>query len=158
MTSGAEAETGYPELADPVPLNPPVEEVIDNGERREVSNVSSSSASSDRDGSGEDISWINVEATYYTAFCDTGCIGITRTGVDVSETIYYEGRRIIAVDPSVIPLGSVVHVKTDNGESFEATAQDTGGAIVGNKIDILVGDHDEAMRLGRVEAKVRVID
>src|SRR5690606_1324618 len=44
------------------------------------------------------------EATFYTAFCPTGCTGITATGIDVRNTIYYEGKRIIAVDPKVIPL------------------------------------------------------
>src|SRR5690625_1824147 len=66
------------------------------------------------------------EATYYTAFCPTGCTGVTATGIDVSNSIYHEGKRIIAVDPSVIPLGAIVKVTTPN-KSFEAVAADTGG-------------------------------
>jgi len=99
---------------------------------------------------------ISVEATYYTAFCDTGCIGITATGIDVSSTIYHKGLRVIAVDPAVIPLGSVVQV-TAGGETFRAIAGDTGGAIKGHRIDILVGSHAEAMRNGRVPAKVEIV-
>lgn len=100
---------------------------------------------------------INVEATYYTAECE-GCIGITSSGVDVNDTIYHEGKRIIATDPTVIPTGTHVIVTTDNGETFEATAQDIGGAIQGHRIDILVETKDEARRLGRVQAQVEVVE
>jgi len=98
------------------------------------------------------------EATFYTAFCPTGCTGITATGIDVRDTIYHEGKRIIAVDPNVVPLGSTVKVTLANGDSFEATAQDVGGAIKGNRIDILVASRNEAYRLGRQSAKVEVIN
>lgn len=100
---------------------------------------------------------ITVQATYYVATCE-GCSGITKTGVDVRSSIYYEGKRIIAVDPNVIPLGSTVIVRTDSGESFEATAQDIGSAIQGNRIDILVESESEAYRLGRVSAEVEIIN
>ena len=98
------------------------------------------------------------EATFYTAFCPTGCTGITATGIDVRNTIYYEGKRIIAVDPNVIPLGSTVKVTLANGDSFEAVAGDTGGAIKGRRIDVLVATRDEAYRLGRMSAKVEIIE
>src|SRR5690625_3012009 len=81
--------------------------------------------------------WLTFESTAYTAFCDSGCIGITRTGYDVSKTIYYDGMRIIAVDPDVIPLHSIVEVKTEN-ETFTAIALDTGELIKGNIIDLLM--------------------
>ena len=42
------------------------------------------------------------------------------------------GRGVIAVDPSVIPLGSRVDVEGYG----EAVAADTGGAIKGNRIDV----------------------
>lgn len=101
---------------------------------------------------------INVEATFYTAFCDTGCTGVTATGLDVSSTIHTpEGLRVIAVDPGVIPLGSTVRVTLANGDSFTAKASDTGGAIKGNRIDVLVSDEATAYKLGRQAATVEVI-
>src|SRR5699024_7560339 len=96
---------------------------------------------------------ISVEATAYTAFCDTGCTGVTATGVDVSQSIYHTGKRVIAVDPAVIPLGSEVIVK-DGGQEFEAVAEDTGGDINGNRIDILVDSIDEAKQFGRQSVEV----
>lgn len=100
---------------------------------------------------------INVEATFYTSDCE-GCSGITASGYDVSSTIYTpEGLRVIAVDPSVIKLGSTVRVTLANGDSFTAKASDTGGAIRGNRIDVLVSDEATAYSLGRQAAKVEVI-
>ena len=52
--------------------------------------------------------------------------------------------RTIAVDPKVIPLGSVVHI--DGYGDF--IAEDTGGAIKGNRIDVCVSNHSEANSLG----------
>lgn len=90
------------------------------------------------------------EATAYTAFCNTGCTGVTATGLDVSNTIYApSGRRVIAADPAVLPLGSVVTVSLSNGVAFEAEVADVGGAIRGNRIDILTASKAEAVRFGR---------
>lgn len=98
---------------------------------------------------------ITVEATAYTATCE-GCIGITKTGVDVRDTITHDGRRVVAVDPAVIPLGSDVTLTFEDGSTMKATAQDVGGAINGREIDILVGSVDEALRFGRQKVEVSV--
>lgn len=50
----------------------------------------------------------------------------------------------IAVDPSVIPYGSEIQIY---GHTY--IAQDTGGAINGNRIDIYFEDHQEALVFGR---------
>lgn len=53
--------------------------------------------------------------------------------------------RTIAVDPSVIPYGTAVEI-----DGFGVRyAEDTGGAIKGNKIDIFVETTAEALQLGR---------
>lgn len=97
------------------------------------------------------------EASAYVAFCDTGCTGVTATGMDVSNTIYYNGMRVIAVDPSVIPLHSIVRVTYADGTSFVAVAGDTGGAIDGFRIDILVGSLSEALKFGRQNVTVKLL-
>jgi 3D (Asp-Asp-Asp) domain-containing protein len=81
---------------------------------------------------------VYVTATAYTSFCDTGCIGKTATGVDVSNKTTYEGVKIIAVDPSIIPLHSLVKVYPKDREPFYAYAKDTGGDIQGHRIDFLI--------------------
>ena len=98
-------------------------------------------------------------ATYYSAYCPT-CGewgGITATGDDISSSIYVRGKRVVAVDPSVIPLGSVVKVTTPY-ETFEALALDTGGDIKGRRIDILVEATEKAYSLGRHDVKVEVLN
>lgn len=98
----------------------------------------------------------NFEATAYVALCDTGCTGVTATGYDVSNTIYKDGKRVIATDPSVLPLGSNVIVTTADGNSFEAVAADTGGDIVGDRVDILVESVEEAKQFGRQTVEIEV--
>lgn len=58
----------------------------------------------------------------------------------------------IAVDPSVIKLNSTVYI--DGYGEFKA--QDTGGAIKGNRIDVCVGSHTEAYKLGIVYKDVYI--
>lgn len=100
--------------------------------------------------------WAPYTATAYTADCE-GCTGITKTGVDVRQTIYHEDKRVIAVDPRHIPLGSTVDIRLADGTHFTATAQDIGGAIKGERIDILFETTEEALEFGRqsVDLKIR---
>jgi len=109
-------------------------------------------------GEAESNKIIEAEATAYTAYCDTGCIGVTATGIDVSQSIYHEGKRVIAVDPSIIPLGSVVKVSLKNGELFEAVAIDTGGDINGARIDVLMASKEEAIEFGRQAVEIDIIN
>ncbi|MGI1816248.1 3D domain-containing protein [Bacillus subtilis] len=102
--------------------------------------------------------WQTFEASAYTADCPEGCSGVTATGIDVTGTIFHAGKRIIAVDPSVIALGSTVEIKQANGTTFEAVAQDTGSAIKGAKIDVLVAREADAVQFGRQSVQVRVIN
>lgn len=102
------------------------------------------------------VTTLNVEATFYTAFCAEGCGGVTATGLDVSNTIYHGGRRIIAVDPNYIKLGSTGTLTLSTGQTYRVTAQDTGGAIKGARIDLLVASESEANRLGRQPAVLKL--
>jgi N-acetylmuramoyl-L-alanine amidase len=101
---------------------------------------------------GEDniVKEVQVKATAYTAYCD-GCIGITKTGVDLRAN---PDEKVIAVDPAVIPLGSKVYVE---GFGY-ATAEDTGSAIKGNRIDIFIPSRDEALEYGVKNITVQIIE
>lgn len=93
---------------------------------------------------------ITVEATAYTANC-TGCSGITKTGVNLKAN---PNAKVIAVDPTVIPLGSKVYVE---GYGY-ATAEDIGGAIKGNRIDVFIPTQSAALQWGRKQVKVTILD
>jgi len=99
---------------------------------------------------------VHVVATAYTNNC-TGCTGITSTGVNVKNTVYHEGARVIATDPSIIPTHSVVRIETSSGQSFIAVAEDKGGAIHGGIIDVLVSSNHEAINFGRQHATITII-
>jgi len=93
---------------------------------------------------------ITVKATAYTASCE-GCSGITKTGVNIKDN---PNKKVIAVDPSVIPLGSKVYV-----EGFgEAIAADTGGAIKGNRIDVFIPSEEDAMDFGVQKLTVTILN
>ncbi|MGW6148255.1 cell wall-binding protein EntC [Bacillus mycoides] len=62
--------------------------------------------------------------------------------------------KLIAVDPSVIPLGSKVWVE---GYGV-AIAGDTGGAIKGNKIDVLMPDKGTSSNWGRQTVTVKILN
>jgi len=97
------------------------------------------------------------EMTAYVAVCDTGCTGVTATGYDVSSTIYSpEGLRIVAADPEVLPLGSVVEISS-GGNTIQAVVMDTGGDINGNRLDLLVESEAEALEYGRQDVDVRIL-
>lgn len=93
---------------------------------------------------------ISVKATAYTASC-TGCSGTTATGINIKAN---PEEKVIAVDPSVIPLGSKVYV-----EGFgNATAADTGGAIKGKRIDIFIPSEINAINFGVKNLKVTILN
>ncbi|PWW31196.1 3D (Asp-Asp-Asp) domain-containing protein [Cytobacillus oceanisediminis] len=93
---------------------------------------------------------LTVTATAYTASCE-GCIGITKTGVNLLEN---PDAKVIAVDPNVIPLGSKVYVE---GYGY-ATAEDIGGGIKGNEIDVFIPTTEAAMEFGRKDVKVTILN
>lgn len=93
---------------------------------------------------------MTVTATAYTAYC-AGCSGTTATGIDLRSN---PNQKVIAVDPSVIPLGSRVWVEGYG----EAIAGDTGGAIKGNIIDVFIPSQQAALNWGRKTVKIKVLD
>lgn len=87
-----------------------------------------------------------------TAYCTCSkCCGKWADGITASGTLATPGRTI-AVDKNVIPLGSKVII---NG--FEYIAEDTGGAIKGNRIDILFPTHQDALQFGIQYADVAIV-
>ena len=79
-----------------------------------------------------------------TAYCACPkCCGEWADGITYTGTKATQGRTI-AVDPDVIPLGSVVII---NGREY--VAEDIGGAIDGNRVvDIFFNSHAEALEFG----------
>lgn len=77
-----------------------------------------------------------------TAYCAcASCSG--KWGAQTASGVTATPNHTIAVDPSVIPLGTVVLI-----DGQEYVAEDTGGAIKGNRIDIYFSSHADALQFG----------
>lgn len=83
--------------------------------------------------------------THYDAckWCCGKTDGITKTGTKATAG------RTIGVDPEVIPFGSTVYI---DGQIY--VAEDTGAGINGNRIDMFVDSHQEAIEKGVYTAEV----
>ena len=97
----------------------------------------------------------NLGVYTVTAYCCCKkCCGKDTThplyGITASGTKAVEGRTI-AVDPSLIPLGTTVYL---NGRPY--IAEDTGSAIKGNKIDLFINNHQRAQEFGVQEMEVKL--
>lgn len=108
-----------------------------------------STKSSSKPSSNDSIKEFSMQATAYTAKC-TGCSGITATGINLNNN---PNAKVVAVDPSVIPLGSRVWVSGYG----EAIAGDTGGDIKGNRIDLHYPNKKAAYAFGRGNVTVKIL-
>ena len=84
---------------------------------------------------------ITVTATAYYQ----GANAITATGRRAVRSLETNGISTIAVDPRVIPLGSLVYVEGYG----KAVAADTGSAIKGNIVDLYLSSTAECKSFGR---------
>jgi 3D (Asp-Asp-Asp) domain-containing protein len=94
------------------------------------------------------VDWYYFVASGYSANDPAqGTNNVTATGKEA-------GVGVIAVDPDVIPLGTRIEIK-DMGFF---TAEDTGGKIKGNRIDICFDSKKEAREFGKKGVWVQIID
>ena len=79
-----------------------------------------------------------------TGYCSCSkCCGSYANGITASGKIATPNNTI-AVDTSIIPMGTKIII---NGTVY--TAEDTGGAIKGKRIDIYFASHTSALQWGR---------
>lgn len=83
--------------------------------------------------------------THYCA-CEK-CCGRLADGITATGTVATQGRTV-AVDPSVIPYGTEIEICYEDGSVCRYIAEDCGGAIKGNRIDVFMDSHDEALEMG----------
>ncbi len=130
------------ETSEETVLQAPVTEIIEIGTKKPEAAATTA-------GSINGISYtaaLQVQATGYTPY-DAGCTGITATGTRA-------GYGTIAVDPSVIPLGTQLYIP---GYGY-GIAADTGGAIKGNKIDLCYETKSDAFSWGRRNVTIYIVD
>lgn len=79
-------------------------------------------------------------------------------GITASGTKARPG--VVAVDPRVIPLGTKLYIESLDGTKDYgfAVAEDTGGAIKNNKIDLFFSTAAEVKKFGRRKVKVYILE
>ncbi|TSI05453.1 G5 and 3D domain-containing protein [Lysinibacillus sp. BW-2-10] len=127
-------------------IQQPKTKVVAVGTKVVTANVSRSNDTSSSSGGKE----FYVTATAYTPYCN-GCSGTSASGINLRNNT---DLKVIAVDPSVIPLGTKVWVEGYGN----AIAGDTGGSIKGNKIDVLVHSDQQARNWGRKKVRIKILD
>lgn len=91
---------------------------------------------------------LEMTATAYSAFNSKGGYAKTASGMTARKGI-------VAVDRSVIPLGTRLYIEGYG----EAVAGDVGGAIKGNKIDLCFEESNSTLRkFGRQKVQVYILD
>lgn len=104
-------------------------------------------------------SFVAVATAYDLSYESTGKNpGDENFGITASGTKARPG--VVAVDPNVIPLGTKLYIQSlDGSEDYGfAVAEDTGGAIKGNRIDLFFESHSEALKFGRRNVRVYILD
>lgn len=103
-----------------------------------------------------DFEYSKVITMTATAYCHApydpqGGSSTTASGLKVKRDA--EGISTVAVDPKVIPLGTMLYVE---GYGY-AVAADTGGAIKGNKIDLYFGPKEFTNKWGKKSLEVYIL-
>ncbi len=141
-------------------ITPAIEQITEVGTQKAVTPnvVASAGVKTSRSGNLSYSKVLSIQATAYDA---SSCgkspshpgYGITATG---RQAVY----GVVAVDPSVIPLGSRLYIETPDGSYVYGTAvaADTGGAIKGNRIDLCFNTRQEALNFGRRQVNVYVLN
>ena len=69
----------------------------------------------------------------------------------------YTNRHVVAADPSILPIGTIIKIRHAGRYQGEYVVADTGRKIVGRKLDIYMPSTAACMKFGKKTVKVKVI-
>lgn len=103
---------------------------------------------------------ITMSASAYTAGSESTGKNPGDRGYGVTASGMKAQRGVVAVDTSVIPLGTKLYIESLDGHTSYgyAVAADRGSAIRGNKIDLFYESLTEALSFGRRNVKVYILE
>ena len=64
---------------------------------------------------------------------------------------------MVAADPRVLPIGSLLRIDAPKAYAGTYTVMDTGGAVAGRRLDIFMPDCARAKRFGKQAIRVRIL-
>jgi 3D (Asp-Asp-Asp) domain-containing protein len=76
--------------------------------------------------------------------------GITASGI-------YTNRHVVAADPSILPIGTIVKIRHAGKYQGEYVVADTGRKIVGRRLDIYMPSTAACMKFGKKAVKVKIV-
>lgn len=104
-------------------------------------------------------SYVMIATAYDLSYASTGKLpGQPDYGITASGTKARVGA--VAVDPKVIPLGTKLYIEYADGTGGYgyATAEDTGSAIKGYRVDLFFNTYQECIEFGRRRVIVYVLE
>jgi len=79
----------------------------------------------------------------------------SQSGITNKGTLTHRG--VVAADPGVLPLGSVIQVSDAGPYSGRYVVTDTGSKIIGRHIDVYIPDHAAAKQFGKKQVTVQLL-
>lgn len=139
----------------------PVARVTEVAPRNRMENYQIASAGSIRTSRSGELAYSRVLSFSATAYDASSCgKSPSHSGYGVTATGAAARKGVVAVDPSVIPLGTKLYIESSDGRYVYgyAVAADKGSAIKGNRIDLCFDTNYEARAFGRKNVKVYVLN
>jgi 3D (Asp-Asp-Asp) domain-containing protein len=92
-----------------------------------------------------------------TAYCPCKlCCGAHAAGITASgQSVYSNGMKMVAADRALLPFGTLVSVPGYHA-GVPVPVLDRGGAIKGDRLDILLPTHEQALAWGRRTLEVTI--
>lgn len=138
-------------------LEKPVSQLVEKGTRQLVATATRGSGPKPANLDSSKGTVMNATA-YDLSYASTGKRpGDRHYGMTASGTKARPG--VVAVDPKVIPLGTKLYIESLDGrpDYGYASAEDTGGAIKGNKVDLFFESSAEVRKFGRRKVRVHIL-
>lgn len=104
-------------------------------------------------------SFVMIATAYDLSYASTGKLpGMDGYGITKSGTKARVGT--VAVDPTIIPLGTKLYIEYADGSGAYgyATAEDTGSAIKGYRVDLFFNTYQECIEFGRRRVVVYILE
>lgn len=140
----------------------PVDEVVLNGTKEYVSQVYTYSGTVSANESSNILTDVNGNQVHYTRVLTGSGTAYYAPAGALTATGRLARYGVVAVDPDIIPYGSILYIVSNDGQVVYgyAVAGDTGGALWAGTaiVDLYYNTYDECCQFGRRDVTVYVLD